>query len=246
MKFSVPIFAIFWFLEFIIDCYGAIPCTNHDDCGGIQCPAGYAPYCATILFSQCKCSQSDAIWSTWTAWSQCSVTCGAASGSRTRQRNCAKSGTTNDFCVGNHLQGEVCRANSSHCPRDGHWGHWLAWSPCSVSCGKGTRQRLRQCNNPPPAYGGSYCSGYVRDNQACSHSCTSKPCPSCDENLNCVWNQTCSASESCMVRAVTGHGFQFTVHCILSQDCHFMTTFLHNSEIYCCDDRDCLRKYIGI
>ncbi|XP_062586528.1 uncharacterized protein LOC134248132 [Saccostrea cucullata] len=77
-------------------------------------------------------------------------------------------------------------------------------------------------------------------------STTSKPCPSCDENLNCVWNQTCSASESCMVRAATGHGFQFTVHCIPSQDCHFMTTFLHNSEIYCCDDRECLRKYLGM
>lgn len=42
-----------------------------------------------------------------------------------------------------------------------------------------------------------------------------KPCPSCDANLNCVWNQTCTDSETCMVRAVIEHGFQFSVHCIL-------------------------------
>uniref|UniRef100_K1QL92 Neuronal acetylcholine receptor subunit alpha-6 n=1 Tax=Magallana gigas TaxID=29159 RepID=K1QL92_MAGGI len=37
-------------------CADAIPCTGHEDCGAVHCPTGYAPYCATILFNQCKCS----------------------------------------------------------------------------------------------------------------------------------------------------------------------------------------------
>nr|XP_034327407.1 mucin-2-like isoform X1 [Crassostrea gigas] len=75
----------------------------------------------------------------------------------------------------------------------------------------------------------------------------SKPCPSCDANLNCVWNQTCADSETCMVRGVLEHGFQFSVHCILSSDCHLMN-FLSNytAEIYCCDDRSCLQRYLGV
>jgi hypothetical protein len=40
------------------------------------------------------------------------------------------------------------------------------------------------------------------------------PCPSCDAALNCVWDQHCSVNETCMVRAMTGHGFQFSIHCI--------------------------------
>uniref|UniRef100_K1QQ77 Uncharacterized protein n=1 Tax=Magallana gigas TaxID=29159 RepID=K1QQ77_MAGGI len=43
-----------------------------------------------------------------------------------------------------------------------------------------------------------------------------KPCPFCDANINCVWNQTCADSETCMVRAVLESGFQFSVHCTLS------------------------------
>ncbi|XP_055997295.1 coadhesin-like [Ostrea edulis] len=264
MPCRVTFFTVLCWLKSIADCYGAVPCVNHDDCGGVQCPTGYAPYCATILFSHCKCSQSDATWSAWNHWSDCSVTCGTNMGSRSRQRRCLTRASSHDICVGNSHEAHSCRATSSHCPRDGHWGNWLPWSACSVSCGTGTKHRQRTCNNPTPANGGSFCSGYLTDNQPCSTSCTTttttttmtttpapttppgKPCPSCDQTLTCVWNQTCTASETCMVRAVTGHGFQFTIHCIPSEDCHFMTTYLSHSEIYCCDDRACLHKYVGV
>eukprot|EP00105_Crassostrea_gigas_P043777 XP_019927925.1 PREDICTED: coadhesin-like [Crassostrea gigas] len=109
----------------------------------------------------------------------------------------------------------------------------------------GTRFRHRECNNPRPAYGGSSCTvGQSTSVQPCSNTCPSKPCPSCDANLNCVWNQTCADSETCMVRAVLEHGFQFSVHCILSSDCQLMTTYIKSAEIYCCDDRSCLQRYL--
>ncbi|XP_062601100.1 integumentary mucin C.1-like [Saccostrea cucullata] len=71
------------------------------------------------------------------------------------------------------------------------------------------------------------------------------PCPSCDDDLNCVWNTTCSTSQCCMARS-PDHGFRFTVHCVQREDCRYMKTTSGNAEIYCCDDRDCLRKFVGI
>lgn len=37
-------------------------------------------------------------------------------------------------------------------------------------------------------------------------------CPTCDENLTCVWDQRCGLDEVCMVRSVSGR--QFSTHCI--------------------------------
>nr|XP_034304803.1 integrin beta-like protein 1 isoform X1 [Crassostrea gigas] len=75
-----------------------------------------------------------------------------------------------------------------------------------------------------------------------THQTSGKPCPFCDTDLNCVWNQTCSDSETCMVRAVLEQGFKFSVHCIMSSDCQLMSTKF--GEIFCCDDRGCLERYL--
>ena len=44
---------------------------------------------------------------------------------------------------------------------DGSWGEWSAPSACSTSCGAGETTRTRQCNNPPPQFGGEYCEGDI-------------------------------------------------------------------------------------
>ncbi|XP_078658305.1 angiopoietin-1 receptor-like [Branchiostoma floridae x Branchiostoma belcheri] len=56
---------------------------------------------------------------------------------------------------------------TTHPPVDGGWSPWTNWSPCSVSCGKGTRTRTRTCDNPSPAYGGQDCEGAARETQTC-------------------------------------------------------------------------------
>ena len=56
---------------------------------------------------------------------------------------------------------------------NGGWGYWSNWSSCSKTCDTGSMSRSRSCNNPYPAYGGSYCSGYSSE----SANCNTKSCP---------------------------------------------------------------------
>lgn len=51
------------------------------------------------------------------------------------------------------------------------WNVWGPWSKCSAKCGGGFRQRLRQCNNPPPQEGQD-CTGCAEEFEVCNQ----KPC----------------------------------------------------------------------
>ncbi|XP_058477506.1 A disintegrin and metalloproteinase with thrombospondin motifs 3 isoform X1 [Solea solea] len=63
-----------------------------------------------------------------------------------------------------------CIWRSSQQPQghDGSWGSWSKFGSCSRTCGGGVRSRSRQCNNPPPAYGGRDCPGSTFDYQMCN------------------------------------------------------------------------------
>ncbi|XP_048844172.1 A disintegrin and metalloproteinase with thrombospondin motifs 14 isoform X1 [Brienomyrus brachyistius] len=63
-----------------------------------------------------------------------------------------------------------CIWKSAHQPygHDGNWGSWSKFGSCSRTCGGGVRSRSRQCDNPPPAYGGRDCPGSAFDYQMCS------------------------------------------------------------------------------
>ena len=43
---------------------------------------------------------------------------------------------------------------------DGGYSEWSDWTECSVSCGRGTEERERQCNNPLPSGGGKDCEEF--------------------------------------------------------------------------------------
>ena len=56
----------------------------------------------------------------------------------------------------------------------GNWSQWNNWTECDQPCGTGSRNRSRNCDNPPPGHGGDNCTGNATDVQ----SCNVDPCPS--------------------------------------------------------------------
>lgn len=57
---------------------------------------------------------------------------------------------------------------------DGSWGSWAPWSACSATCGYGSRERKRVCDNPKPAYNGKSCIGIGHQKSRCH---AYYPCP---------------------------------------------------------------------
>ncbi|KAM7374389.1 hypothetical protein PAMP_007047 [Pampus punctatissimus] len=58
------------------------------------------------------------------------------------------------------------------------WGPWQPWSVCSVSCGEGVRERVRECSLPSGVVG-MQCTGMVKEQSLCSlEDCIMLPAPS--------------------------------------------------------------------
>ncbi|XP_052105775.1 SCO-spondin-like [Mytilus californianus] len=136
--------------------YGGDPCfgntTNIESCNEDPCPI-------------------DGIWSGWSEWEECSVTCGG--GLKTRNRTCSNPEPQfgGKYCTGNDTNISNCADNL--CPINGNWTEWSSWNECSVTCGGGRKVRDRQCSNPVPQYGGDPCFG----NTTNIDSCNEDPCP---------------------------------------------------------------------
>ena len=56
---------------------------------------------------------------------------------------------------------------------DGAWSGWTDYGTCSESCGPGTKNRTRACDNPAAVYGGAPCPGESVQNMDCEIT----PCP---------------------------------------------------------------------
>jgi hypothetical protein len=52
---------------------------------------------------------------------------------------------------------------------EGNWGMWTSWTKCTVTCGEGTQDRKRFCNNPAPFNGGANCIGESSQSQKCDN-----------------------------------------------------------------------------
>lgn len=100
----------------------------------------------------CELAPCD-VWSDWTEWAPCSVTCGG--GQKSRQRFC-KNGQN---CVGPPEEYRSCATGP--CPS------WTPWSPweCSVTCGQGLARRMRECQPH-----GSDCVGRDVETQPCERA----------------------------------------------------------------------------
>nr|XP_040571099.1 SCO-spondin-like isoform X1 [Lepeophtheirus salmonis] len=109
------------------------------------------------------------IWSQWSQWSSCSKTCG--DGTQRRDRTCLDRNGVSGNCVGKSDETRTCSVLA--CKIDGGWSIWTKWTPCSSTCGTGTKSRFRSCSNPIPKYGGKICVGSASE----SAKCFSRYCP---------------------------------------------------------------------
>ncbi|PFX32412.1 Hemicentin-1 [Stylophora pistillata] len=73
--------------------------------------------------------------------------------------------TATDF---EELETLVTELTKGNCPVHGNWSDWGEWSNCTVSCGGGEQTRYRDCDNPPPAYGGRECLGVSEETRPCN------------------------------------------------------------------------------
>ena len=110
-------------------------------------------------------------WNGFSSWSSCSVDCGGGTQVQTRSCNNPTPAYGGSYCSGSPTETSTC--NTHPCPINGGWSNFSSWPSCSVDCGGGTQVRTRSCNNPTPAYGGSYCSGSSTE----SSTCNTHPCP---------------------------------------------------------------------
>uniref|UniRef100_V9KLK5 Complement component 8 alpha polypeptide n=1 Tax=Callorhinchus milii TaxID=7868 RepID=V9KLK5_CALMI len=65
-------------------------------------------------------------------------------------------------CLPGYL-GQTCQETKRTEPAHGSWGCWSDWSPCQ----RGSRQRARNCDHPPPGPGGLTCLGKPTQSQRC-------------------------------------------------------------------------------
>lgn len=118
----------------------------------------------SVICNSHRC-RVDGGWSEWSQYGECSVSCNT--GTKVRTRTCTKPVTAygGRECVGKSTESVVC--NDYLCPIAGVWSQWSE-EPCSVSCGGGSQNRYRVCNNPGPAVGGTNCTGRDFDIRDCN------------------------------------------------------------------------------
>ncbi|KAL4217140.1 hypothetical protein ACF0H5_023594 [Mactra antiquata] len=100
------------------------------------------------------------IWSDWSAYTSCSVSCGT--GQMSRSRTCS----SGNNCVGTSTEQTTC--SQPLCGTDGQWGPWSSFGECSATCAIGVHFRTRACDSPAPANGGQNCIGNSHDFQQCN------------------------------------------------------------------------------
>ena len=110
----------------------------------------------------------------WSAWSDCSASCGTGEKVRHRacyseQRQCKVEEQRCTSLPYHQYYQQTAKCRLAECPVDGGWSRWEGWSRCSQNCldypgdgktliTKARRTRKRHCVNPSPAFGGRFCA----------------------------------------------------------------------------------------
>jgi hypothetical protein len=185
---------------------------NDEDCtstrqviAGTQCPS---------LLEIQTCNENpcpvDCIVASWNAWGECTQSCqtGASTGSQTRTRTHTEPKYGGKLCPSTF---DSRNCNEFYCPVDCSEGAWGSWTPCTLSCGGGTKNRERTFVQP--TFGGVECSvdperiSFVGDVETSQTSCNSFSCPEdCEEGQWGGWSSctlSCAGGSQTATRSLT-------------------------------------------
>ncbi|XP_044178032.1 coadhesin-like [Acropora millepora] len=178
------------------------PCSRTCGDGGIRerarlCdapkPAFNGTYCQGVGFQLQECNNSnpcpvDGMWSSWSAWTACSKTCGKGIQTRTRICDNPKPANNGTFCLGDGVQEQICNTSIA-CQET---GIWTSWSSCSKTCGKGMQKRQRFYNDTKQDYNGTSGQIFETDYRACF---ALNPCPV--DGMWASWTKWTPCSKTC-------------------------------------------------
>ena len=117
-----------------------------------------------------RCKGEECVWSGYSVWSGCDVSCGV--GRQVRKRRILQpAGEGGEECTGSEEETRACQ--SAPCPVDCQWARYGAWSTCSQTCGGGTRTRRRGIARRPRA-GGRPCNKAEEEE---AQFCQTQACP---------------------------------------------------------------------
>uniref|UniRef100_A0A8C9YIB5 SCO-spondin n=1 Tax=Sander lucioperca TaxID=283035 RepID=A0A8C9YIB5_SANLU len=171
------------------------------DCNNCSCSDGQ------LLCTNNSC-QATCVWSSWSSWALCSVSCGQ--GQRTRYRSLIPE-TEGANCHFEEVQHKNC--NPGPCPplclhdnqelRVGDtWLQgeydlcpWSPWSPCSQSCGAGSVSRRRVCVCEEEGDAACPTEIEAERNREETQLCYKQPCPGCPMSQWSVWSQCSCVSQ---------------------------------------------------
>eukprot|EP01065_Artemidia_motanka_P038673 TRINITY_DN47529_c0_g1_i1.p1 TRINITY_DN47529_c0_g1~~TRINITY_DN47529_c0_g1_i1.p1 ORF type:complete len:1580 (+),score=407.30 TRINITY_DN47529_c0_g1_i1:42-4781(+) len=109
----------------------------------------------------------------WSAWGQCTVSCGTGerASTRTISKHAAGGGTP---CPTQLVRYEAC--NTDPCGNDCQVSAWTPWSPCTATCGGGFRRRIRAVLKNA-SIGGDPCPALEATENCNTDACTAPAAP---------------------------------------------------------------------